>query len=330
MKKIKKSKLIIPSNDIQLHYPNMELYYYYIFERQEIWYNRFVLKKDFPWSEDKIFQDYKFTNTYRELDRNSQYVIRNIINKKYSPFEQFFKIIIFRYYNNPELFDFMGGVPGYEDYNRSKFEKYILKYKEKSGRTFTDAFMRNPPKHKDEIKRGIELFYCDNVYDFYKKSKDFWKKYKDENDVYNFVKMLEGLKAIAGFMSYEFYGDMCYTDWFKWNENDYTHIGPGAQYGIKLIYPYLNSKGIDKNSDEMLMRLKQLRDFSEVYFQMKGLDFKYYNKKDVFDYKKGKRLTLREAENALCETGKLFKMINGVGKPRKRFEVLTNNNYFVK
>ena len=50
-----------------------------MFERQMIWKRRFLDQKPRPWTDDPILRDYKFTNVYRELDRNSQWQIRNIL-----------------------------------------------------------------------------------------------------------------------------------------------------------------------------------------------------------------------------------------------------------
>lgn len=51
-----------------------------MYERQLIWYKRFILKlpRD-QWTSDIIFNKYRFTNVYRELDRASQWLLYNII-----------------------------------------------------------------------------------------------------------------------------------------------------------------------------------------------------------------------------------------------------------
>ena len=43
-------------------------FFEFIFNRQEIWHKRTVLRQEAPWSADEIFQTYKFCNVYRELD----------------------------------------------------------------------------------------------------------------------------------------------------------------------------------------------------------------------------------------------------------------------
>ena len=73
-----------------------------MFERQMIWKRRFLDQAPRPWTEDPILRDYKFTNVYRELDRNSQWQIRNILlDDSLSLTDLVWKMMVFRYFNNP-------------------------------------------------------------------------------------------------------------------------------------------------------------------------------------------------------------------------------------
>ena len=53
-------------------------FFSFIYERQRIWYRRFVRKDAFPWTKDTILQTYKFINMYRELDRCTQYIVKKL------------------------------------------------------------------------------------------------------------------------------------------------------------------------------------------------------------------------------------------------------------
>ena len=72
-----------------------DLYWYFAFERQNIFFKK-KQKKPAPWTNDKILQEYKFCNTYRVNDRISQYLLRNIIynGKKYKDEDIIFRIIL--------------------------------------------------------------------------------------------------------------------------------------------------------------------------------------------------------------------------------------------
>ena len=64
-----------------------------------------MYKKESPWTTDDIFKKFKFTNVYRELDRNSQYCINKIIklNANGSLENLIWKTLVFRLFNNTDF-----------------------------------------------------------------------------------------------------------------------------------------------------------------------------------------------------------------------------------
>lgn len=311
----------MPSSDISLVSENMKMFHYWMYERQNIWYKRFALKENQPWTEDKILREYKFTNVYRDLDRNTQWLINNVINKEKNNFEVFWKIVVFRYFNLPELFEYIGSIPDYSKYKELIFNKKIIEYKEKFGRVFTKAYMIHPPRSKEDRKLGLELFYCKNIKQFHNKAKNMWNRYLNMKNPEDFHLMMKELMSIADFMAYEIYCDLCYTDWFKWNENDFVNVGPGAKFGLEILFPSLLNI---KTYNSYLKKLIFLKDKADVFFRLYNfMDFKYYNKNNLKKYKIGKHLTLRSIEHSLCEYSKYYKMRLNVGKPRQKFEPKT-------
>ena len=97
----------LPDESLNVYEPNLRLFFEVMHERQLIWKRRFIDKQERPWTENKIFQESKFTNVYRELDRNSQWQIKNILlDDKLSLKNLIWKLMIFRFFNNPETFTF--------------------------------------------------------------------------------------------------------------------------------------------------------------------------------------------------------------------------------
>lgn len=317
----KNTRKFMPKTKLRLVSSNLRDFFYWMYERQNIWYNRFVLKKKRPWTDDEILNDYKFTNVYRELDRNTDWLIKNVINKKLDSKNTMWKIIVFRYFNKPELFDFMGGIPDFNKYDKKKFDKSVIKYRDEHGRVFTDAYMINPPKQPQDKKLGIELFYCKHIGILHNKmDKIIWKGYEEIEDPAKFNKLLiNELHCIAGFLAYEIYCDLCYTKWFKWNENDFVNVGFGAKFGLELLFPSV------RESKDYSNMLSYLKDNSNMYFNLFGFKMKYYNKHNPSDYKSkfAKRMTLRTIEHSLCEFSKFWKMKLNVGKPRQKFQPKT-------
>ncbi|PIN93379.1 hypothetical protein COU54_03200 [Candidatus Pacearchaeota archaeon CG10_big_fil_rev_8_21_14_0_10_31_24] len=53
-------------------------FFKFIYKRQLIWYKRFVLHQKPPWIFDTILQKYKIINMYRELDKCTIYLIKQL------------------------------------------------------------------------------------------------------------------------------------------------------------------------------------------------------------------------------------------------------------
>lgn len=312
----KNTRKSMPSSELTLVPKNLKNFYYWMYERQNIWYRRFVLNKERPWTENKILHEYNFTNVYRQLDKESQWLIKNVIKKEKDPKCMLWKIIVFRYFNKHELFEFIGKVPSLEDYDPKEFEKSVLAFKKKNGRVFTQAYMINPPKRKEDIEIGIERFYCKNIKYLFDNIDSIWKCYKESKRPEELDNKLRSLPCIAGFMSYEIYCDLTYTKWFKYKDNDFVNVGPGAKFGLELIFPNLF---VNRKISRYIDKLYFLRDNADKFFKLYGFKFKYYNENDPKDYANGMRLGNRSIEHSLCEFSKYFKMLENVGKPRQKF-----------
>jgi hypothetical protein len=72
---------------------NFVWYLYWISERMNIFWKRLHGEQQ-PWTDDDVFQDNKFTNVYRILDRESQFLLKSVISGDYSPEDLIFRIIL--------------------------------------------------------------------------------------------------------------------------------------------------------------------------------------------------------------------------------------------
>ena len=110
-----------PDDIYGLNVECFEAFFETMYERQLIWKRRFIDKKEPPWTTGAIFKKFKFTNVYRELDRNSQYCINKIIkpNANGSLENLIWKTLVFRLSNNTQTSDAASkhrpcGIPDYD------------------------------------------------------------------------------------------------------------------------------------------------------------------------------------------------------------------------
>ena len=151
----------LPDESLSLFEPHLRLFFETMYERQLIWKRRFIDKKERPWTNNKIFQESKFTNVYRELDRTSQWQIKHILlDDKLSLKNLIWKMMVFRFFNNPETFvkgmqemGWRNGIPDWKDYDEDDFASFIEEVRKSGQNPYTNAYLINsmsaPGKSRD-------------------------------------------------------------------------------------------------------------------------------------------------------------------------------------
>jgi len=302
----------LPDENLDVCEENLKLFWYWIYERQNIWYKRFMKKSSAPWTKDPILNDYKFTNVYRELDRVSKWVQDNIIFRDdWNKLQRLFCLISFKLFNNTDTFEEIGLLE-YDNFDADDFERKLRKIIDRGDNPFTNAYLVNSMAYQ-----GMKKYYAyaKHVIPFvHKNIKPFYKTIitaERPEDIINHFKIIKG---VSDFVSYELYCDIDYfvPQIMRFDQNDYVNVGPGALTGVRWIFP---SRGNSyKDAKDVIYHL---RDEQKYYLNRYGFqDFHY------LDNKYGK-LTLREIEHSLCEFQKYMKMRYKVGKQRQKFVPIT-------
>jgi hypothetical protein len=335
---------LLPDASMDVNEEMIKEFFWHLFERQEIWYKRNVLKLSPPWTKDKHLANFKFTNTYRDLDRASQYLIRNVLcdPKNDNTIEDIlFKIIIFRFYNQPDTFThpkYAVELQNWKTFDVEKQWEQTVTYREQVDNPFHTAYLMNMsflPMSSDWTGRGLfkdeayVKYVFPKVHEIIPELKDKIKTCKDPQEVLKFLQ--QKIPAVSSFTSYEFYLDICGTGryWRQklWSidEDMFVNIGPGCSLGIRLLFPSLQTI---KDQEQAI---DWLYDIAEEQFKEYG-QFKYIrwdkNKKDYrIEYELSKdNFSKHILEFGLCEMGKRFKLSIGEGKQRSKF-VPDNNNW---
>lgn len=317
----------LPDENEDICEENLKLFFKTMFERQEVWYNRFILKKDRPWTTDSILDRNKFTNVYRELDRSSQFQIKNVFKGKFSNVSDLlWKVMFYRVFNSPDFFTWLenqdkfydGMIPKRKEYKSDEFLDLMHDYRKTGGNPFTNAYLINsqacPGKTRDfcYAKKVIPT-----LQEEFNKLLITIKKAKTPEEI---IKKLKTLPAVSDFIAHEFYQDLSYgprysnVNLMNFNQDDFTNVGPGAAIGIRLIFPSL------KNQKDGIY---YLRDLAPSELKSIG-NFKFLNYDGTKYYTDNKpNITLHQIEMWLCEFQKYWKMKIGKGKQRSQFQPKT-------
>jgi hypothetical protein len=337
-----RTKQFLPDESLDVCEENLHLFFKTMFDRQQIWYKRFIKKQEAPWTKDKFFKNFKFTNVYRELDRNSQFQIENFFKTEKNRKELIWKIMFFRFFNQPEFFkfieeitiksdeagacdfSFIGMIPSYDSFKPEELKSLMEAYREQGGNPFTNAYLTNsqacPGKTRDEC---FAFKVIPTLHSLIPKISKTLLMAKSPEEI---IKLLMTLPSVSNFMAHEFYQDFTYAPRYsnimlmKFDQDDFTNVGPGAEVGIRLIFP--NRKG----TKDKLQAIYDLRDLAVDYMNQFG-DFKYLGYNGIsenyfIDFNKPK-ITLHQIEMWLCEFQKYWKMQIGEGKQRSQFKPKT-------
>lgn len=303
----------LPDESLSLFEPHLRLFFETMYERQLIWKRRFIDKKERPWTNNKIFQESKFTNVYRELDRNSQWQIKNILlDDKLSLKNLIWKMMVFRFFNNPETFTFepkgksvqlslfgaqtksglkqaqstselisakkwRNGIPDYDEYYEEEFSRFIAGVRSSGQNPYTTAYLIN-----SQATPGMPRDYCYTrvvIPTLHKNMNKLIATVMSAKKPEDIISYLKTLPAVADFIAHEFYQDFTYIPrytgrrFMMFDQNDFTNVGPGASIGIRLIYPNL------KTVREQKRAIYDLRNIADDWLHKIGVE-----KGELFPY----------------------------------------------
>jgi hypothetical protein len=320
----------LPKEELEVCEENLELFFETMEERQNVWKKRFIDKQSAPWTNNTILRDYKFTNVYRDLDNHSQWQIKNIIlDDKLSLKDYIWKIMVFRYFNQPLTFEYAkitygwrNGIPSYDQYNEDEFAEMIQGVRDSGGNPFTNAYLINsmaaPGKTRDYCYTRLVIPHL------HKNLVNLIRIIVSAKKPEEIITYLNTFPSVSDFIAHEFYQDLTYIAKYtdrkimKFDQNDFTNVGPGASLGIRLIFPSLKGK-------EQKQAIYYLKELAEDYLSNK-MNYLHWDKKTCkYEITNKCNITLHQIEMWLCEFQKYWKMSIGEGKQRSKFKPRTKN-----
>lgn len=270
------------------------------------------LKKEsnasFPWTEDKILRDYKFTNVRRENDKTSKKLISMYYSKfKANPKQEIlFNCAIFRYFGTWEFAQTLGWS---KPDNGVEYIREIAK-KEKSDKrkTFTSAYViSNLGKSGDKIDVVLDYVIVPLIQELPRlieisERNNSWQEVSEE---------MYGMMGFggSGFMVKEVTLDTIYTNfWANGKPADYyswTPIGPGGIRGSSRVLGNDSAKTIS-NEEALSVIMKLYEDQS--LWKYDGI------------------LAPTDIQFQLCEFDKYERVRLGQGTPKNKYQQGKLNN----
>lgn len=275
-----------------------DTFWYFAAERQAVFFER-LKGSPYPWTEDPIMRQYKFTNAYRASDRVSQYLIRNVIYEgDQDPREVFFRTVLFKIFNRIETWEMLEdefSTVSYADYSFERYDSILTPAIESGRRLFSAAYIMpsggkridRPRKHS----RYLELlgWMIEDALP---------ERLGEARNMREAFELLRGYPMIGDFLAYQYVTDLNYGEIMNFDEMEFVMPGPGARNGIRKCFEDLG--GLSE-----VDIIKVVADRQEEEFERLGLEFESLW---------GRSLQLIDCQNLFCEVDKYARIAHPYAK----------------
>lgn len=267
--------------------PVFRSYWYFAQERQAVFLRR-LRGESPPWSGDPIIAEHKFTNAFRASDRESQFLIREVIGTtQRSDEDAFFRVLLFRLFNKAETWSLLSKEFG--DLSLGKFEP----------RRFDDVL-------EAELQRGTTLFSAAYIMPSRGAGLTAHRKHTNlllvlrrmlDDEVPESIfkltgpaafKLLRSYPMIGDFLAYQYLTDLGYTPNAAFEEHEFVTPGPGARDGLRKCF-------VDRGGLDDAELIRWVCDNQEELAAKQG-----FEAPTLF----GRRLQLIDCQNLFCEVDK--------------------------
>ncbi|MBD3194383.1 MAG: hypothetical protein GF317_04960 [Candidatus Lokiarchaeota archaeon] len=263
-----------------------DIFWYWVKERQNIFYKR-LRGEPAPWTNDKIFQTYKFTNAYRVCDRTSQYLLKNVIycanKKEFDERDIVFRILLFKIFNKIETWKALENKFGVIKASNFDFESYYNFIRDLNNKqaVLSSAYMLStaspkylygmPTRFGNYLMFLNTAIFKDKLY-----KRIIGAKCLSLRFVY---KLLLQYKGLSRFLAYQYSIDLNYSELINFDEDSFVVAGGGALRGIeKMVVDHDKCK-----PEHIIMKMvKEQNRTSFSHYNLFGRDLKAIDLQNVF------------------------------------------------
>jgi hypothetical protein len=277
-------------------------FYYWISERHAI-YQRRVNGEPGPWTGNPVLRAYKFTNPFRENDRDTIWMRKNWTGpNEDQPWEiQIFNCAFFRLFGSTDFLAEHGYVYKWDPERTKDVATRMFELKRK---VFTGAYIIT--------NQGIRMPKQNMVVDCF--LQPVWEARERLAEVARNGSLQQLHRALrdypglggGGFMAYEIVTDLNYTPVLREATDRFTwaNAGPGAKRGLNRLLKLDLNKGWPGEISNMLMKdlLRLAPHYLEPHVPLDHVD-------------------MRCIEHSLCEWDKFQRVSLNQGTPRSIFSV---------
>lgn len=282
----------------------LNTFWYWINERHYI-NRKKVTNKPWPWTKDKILQDYKFTNVFRQLDRVTEEWTKRFVNllgrgKDMKDGDLLFHCGMFRLFNWPQTYDTL--YYAMPKWNMKRAVDILMEKRKRGEQIFTGAYIIPNTGRTDPKVQVI----CEALDVFYQQRMDFAQRIRKRPSMRRTCNIIQNVPTVGAFIAYEIACDLRHTRLLHdaYDVLSWANPGPGARRGINRLLTGQHSIRGDKPDYISLMRELLVMAPKKIRPHVAACEWPF---------------EMREIEHSLCEFDKYMRVKRGEGKPRSRY-----------
>lgn len=271
-----------------------DAYWRFAAERQRIFFARLEGKR-WPWTDDAVLREFKFTNAYRASDRVSQFLIREVIYQgDAAPAEVFFRTILFKVFNRIETWELLRrefGEIRFSDYSFKRYDTVLSAAMARGEKVYSAAYIMpsGGAKAPGGRKHSMHLRLIERMM-----KESLPQKIAEARSMAKAFELLRGYPTIGDFLAYQYVTDLNYGPLTNFSEMEFVVPGPGAYSGIHKCFSDLG--GLTEAEI-----IKVVTDRQQQEFQRLGLSFRSLW---------GRSLQLIDCQNLFCEVDKYARVMH--------------------
>lgn len=273
---------------------NVDMVMYWIKERHSI-YKKRQAKLPKPWSDDPIFQNYRFCNVYREIDKVTIWITKHWVKPNKDAQDLWFAMVVARLVNWPSTLEIMG-FP--KDLDENQFVGTIHKLQKAGQKTYSGAYIVST--NGNSMDKADYLFQ--KVLTPLWSRRDFIRPMKGDTLEAFYTRLTTNI-GMGTFMAAQVVADMKQVEPLKSAKDVKTFAapGPGSKRGLNRVF----GNPVDKpwKPADWKRSLLELKAAVDPLVIEAGLPF----------------IDAQNLQNSLCEIDKYERVRLGQGTPRSGF-----------
>lgn len=264
-------------------------------ERHSIYLKR-QAGKPWPWTDNLIMREWHFCNILRHLDRQSKWLIDNVLDPHANESDELllFNIFAFRAFNWYPTYELFGWQ---DEWSTENIKKLLLEKIGYGGKLTSEAYMIRGFEGKTKMESIPEVL--GHIWQERHDIAEALYKYPTLENAHSYI-MSKHFWGWGPFTIYQIVLDLTYTHMLRdaSDMNTWCVFGPGAERGLQDIWPGIKKK-------DYLIKTKEL-----------------WAEQDKYRQSNVPVLSLQSVEWLLCELSKYIRIkAGGRGKVRYRHAI---------